>query len=968
MFLRSVLLIGVIIGPVLADDTLHPGTPQVDRPTLTALGVKLPITGDDNYNASVTMRYRKAGSMVWRDAMPLYRVRPDLVQGWSVSPSFAGSIFDLRPSTTYEVELHASDPDGSVDQVFSLTAATRAVPGYPANPNYIAVSDAQTFATVIGNLKAGDVVTLADGVYNGDFFEIHGEGTAENPIIVRGASTEGTILDGGNDPSGNVIEVYGSFIHVERLTLRNCLRALRFQTSGAEGDVVRNVHITDVNWGIGPQPDQKDFYIADNVVEGRLAWPLVYSDNNGANSDDDGIRVIGDGHVVAHNLIRGFGDAMKVSHDGARSVDFYGNEILWTYDNGIELDGAEGNARCFRNRFTNTFATLSVQPIHGGPAYLIRNVVINVAWEQMKFHALATVPPQDPVGVLAWHNTFVSPGVPLWLQSSSTSHYFAIENNLFVGPSSPPYGEIVDWTGVVDHGIFDYNGYFTDGLFAINLPAQGGYKHYNNLAALQAVGVETHGLILAAPVFANGLVPPASYTVLMQPADVTPAVSSNAVDRGLELPNINDSFTGAGPDLGAVERGCPLTLYGPRAAGIDETNEPFGCGPVSLKIGQVQTGSLYEGQTGAAYSIRVSNIGGAATSGIVTVTSALPASLSPTAIAGVGWSCTLVPLACKQYDVLPPGGVYPDIVVTVQVAADAPATANITAAVSGGGDVDTDTSVDSIAISPTVAVTVGAAPPGFAYIVDGLTYSTVQTFKWPADSLHSLSVVTSQTAGGMRGVFGGWSNGVTGASQTITVPLTGATYTAAFTNLQYSLTSAAYPSAAGSVTNGWYNANTSVAVTATAQSGYQFHHFSGDLSGTANPQSITISGPKYVVANFTALAPSLSARISGKTGPDNARVWTLQLVNVGAGPADDALFAGLTFTQTYGVPCSPGVAVLTPLPARVGTLAPLSGSGAVLVTVNFGGCPAGARFTLVANIQANGGAYTASSTLANQIR
>jgi hypothetical protein len=342
--------------------------------------------------------------------------------------------------------------------------------------------------------------------------------------------------------------------------------------------------------------------------------------------------------------------------------------------------------------------------------------------------------------------------------------------------------------------------------------------------------------------------------------------------------------------------------------------------------------------------------------------------LTPAAIGGAGWSCTLVPLACNRYDVLVPGGVYPDIVVTVQVAADAPATASITAAVSGGGGTDTDTSVDSIAISPAIAVTVGTAPAGFAYTVDGSTYSTASTFRWPSGSLHSLSVVTSQTAGGMRGVFGGWSNGVAGASQTITVPLTGATYTATFTNLQYSLTSAASPAAAGSVTNGWYNANTSVAVTATAQSGYQFHHFSGDLSGTANPQSITITGPKYVVANFTALAPSLSARISGKTGPDNARIWTLQLVNVGAGPANDAQFAGLTFTQTYGVACSPGAAVLTPLPAHVGTLAPLTGSGAVLVTVNFGGCPAGARFTLVANIQANGGAYTASSTLTNQIR
>src|SRR5689334_16955261 len=41
-----------------ADNVLHPGIPVLDRPTLTALGVQLPITGDDNYNAVISLRYR----------------------------------------------------------------------------------------------------------------------------------------------------------------------------------------------------------------------------------------------------------------------------------------------------------------------------------------------------------------------------------------------------------------------------------------------------------------------------------------------------------------------------------------------------------------------------------------------------------------------------------------------------------------------------------------------------------------------------------------------------------------------------------------------------------------------------------------------------------------------------------------------------------------------------------------------
>jgi len=39
---------------------------------------------------------------------------------------------------------------------------------------------------------------------------------------------------------------------------------------------------------------------------------------------------------------------------------------------------------------------------------------------------------------------------------------------------------------------------------------------------------------------------------------------SAAVDRGVELPNITDGFTGQAPDLGALEVGRPVPVYGPR--------------------------------------------------------------------------------------------------------------------------------------------------------------------------------------------------------------------------------------------------------------------------------------------------------------------------------------------------------------------------------------------------------------------
>jgi hypothetical protein len=39
---------------------------------------------------------------------------------------------------------------------------------------------------------------------------------------------------------------------------------------------------------------------------------------------------------------------------------------------------------------------------------------------------------------------------------------------------------------------------------------------------------------------------------------------SAAIDKGVEIPNVNDGFTGAAPDLGALEAGQPLPTYGPR--------------------------------------------------------------------------------------------------------------------------------------------------------------------------------------------------------------------------------------------------------------------------------------------------------------------------------------------------------------------------------------------------------------------
>jgi uncharacterized repeat protein (TIGR01451 family) len=115
-----------------------------------------------------------------------------------------------------------------------------------------------------------------------------------------------------------------------------------------------------------------------------------------------------------------------------------------------------------------------------------------------------------------------------------------------------------------------------------------------------------------------------------------------------------------------------------------------------LTITKTHIGNFTPGQVGATYTITVSNIGGGATVGTVTVVDTLPAGLTATNITGTGWACTLNTLTCTRADVLNAGASYPAITLTVNVAANVGGTVTNSVTVSGGGELNTanDTASD----------------------------------------------------------------------------------------------------------------------------------------------------------------------------------------------------------------------------------------------------------------------------------
>ena len=128
-----------------------------------------------------------------------------------------------------------------------------------------------------------------------------------------------------------------------------------------------------------------------------------------------------------------------------------------------------------------------------------------------------------------------------------------------------------------------------------------------------------------------------------------------------------------------------------------------------LVLAKSHTGNFVRGFTGA-FTLTASNQGSVPSSGTVTVTDPLPASLVPTAASGPGWTCAVKKqkVTCSRSDALAAGAAYPDITVTVRVSVSAPASMTNVAHVSGGNDGDTSNNdaSDTVNVDPAADLSV----------------------------------------------------------------------------------------------------------------------------------------------------------------------------------------------------------------------------------------------------------------------
>jgi hypothetical protein len=407
---------------------------------------------------------------------------------------------------------------------------------------------------------------------------------------VPGFRASGTSLDvhlaGGADPASmtmviarynNAFYVEQNFVYFVDLTFRHYggqdyAKAIYF-LDGSDG-LVQGCTFAGNDVGVGLKYDSHRTVIQDNEFSDTIAgWPWDAVKEVG-NIEDGGVYVYepmtGRGTVIRRNTFHDDFDALHVNPEEGtttRETDVYENLVYAMIDDGIEVDGYSSNVRVWGNTFRDVLMGVSVAPVYAGPTYVLRNLVTRTGHNGreggsgVKFNS-----GYDTSGpIFLFHNTVdaVTSGQDgLYIAAPGSWTLLVSRNNVLVGTRFALTNENPEQPVDLDYDALHTSG--TEGLawwegVGGELPTLGDLR--------SVTGQELHG-VAGPPGFTDAAT-----------GDYTPREGSPLIDRGVVLPGINTGFNGAGPDIGAFERGAVVAVDRDNDSLPDEWESRFGLSP-----------------------------------------------------------------------------------------------------------------------------------------------------------------------------------------------------------------------------------------------------------------------------------------------------------------------------------------------------------------------------------------------------
>ncbi|HXD81417.1 MAG TPA: sortase [Candidatus Acidoferrum sp.] len=217
------------------------------------------------------------------------------------------------------------------------------------------------------------------------------------------------------------------------------------------------------------------------------------------------------------------------------------------------------------------------------------------------------------------------------------------------------------------------------------------------------------------PIFGSFSIPAAGSVVITFTVNIAPSVATGTYNNAATATYLDPTRT--------TIAGTATVTYpggGPERVSV---------GVPDMTLAKTHTDPFVRGSTTATYTLTAHNSGGGPTTGTVTVTDVLPAGLTPTAVAGSGWTCPVPSgqtVSCTRSDSIGAGASYPVIRITVTVLSSAPGAITNVATVSGGGETN---AANDTASDPTNIISLAGLPntSGVQLLGDGSAMSAPTT-------------------------------------------------------------------------------------------------------------------------------------------------------------------------------------------------------------------------------------------------
>lgn len=539
-FIRSA--IGLLVILVIQASAQTNSTGPFAIPTFHCLGLYWsPAQGSKE--KEVLIRFRPQGAADWHKGLPMrYNPIPDTDLDWT---DYRGSIVNLKPNTTYEIE---------------LTLA-----GTATKTNLIATTWSEVFPigeTVLVTNRSTPLVISESGtpqayrVYDGTGNTINVQHQHDQCIIINASYVilRGFTLKGAGATTN---------------TSRKPIGAITIE--GGHDVVIEGCDISD--WGRrNPQTGFGFDYEAAILSHSKTLKRLIIQRSNLHHPTWDGstwhepvypthtmgpqcislFNTAGN-HVIRYNecwsdLDHMYNDVIGGGSNGSfrgspgPDSDIYGNLISHGWDDGLEIEGGSRNVRVWNNYITQCMMMIGNAPASIGPLYIWCNVV-----------SRSQAQPNASGG------NFLKMGYAdgeNWM----TGYQYIFHNTIFRSDEWLPTGGL-GGTRIVKHTISRNN------ILHVNITrswsASANQRNADNDFDYDLCngripeGQETHG-IKGEPVYdAKAGYNPATKTGSFQLATNSPGKNAGQV-----IPNFSDGYTGSAPDIGAHQHGMPPMQFG----------------------------------------------------------------------------------------------------------------------------------------------------------------------------------------------------------------------------------------------------------------------------------------------------------------------------------------------------------------------------------------------------------------------